>query len=224
MADYFVYMDETGTLDFGPPRSPTESPYFGFGSVIFPGEHSEAIWDGHVLRASLESRGVRIPSQFHAKNDSWSTRGDVYAVIAGQRPRFDSTLLWKQNAYPRVVAGGKPRLYKIALFLHLKFLCEKVFAREDRLYVVVATIGTKAMRSAASAAVDDVAAQMPQDVTACFWDSSSTWGLQVADYLLWARQRVLQGKAVNVYETHVEPLVESTHFPWGGPKGSPRGT
>ncbi|ATG51412.1 hypothetical protein CFK38_07635 [Brachybacterium vulturis] len=92
VADYFVYMDETGTLDFGPPRSPTESPYFGFGSVIFPGEHSEAIRDGHAPRASLESRGVRIPSQFHAKNDSWSTRGDVYAVIAGQKPRFDSTL------------------------------------------------------------------------------------------------------------------------------------
>ncbi|ATG51413.1 hypothetical protein CFK38_07640 [Brachybacterium vulturis] len=122
------------------------------------------------------------------------------------------------------MAGGKPRLYKIALFLHLRFLCEKVFAREDRLYVVVATIGTKAMRSAASAAVDDVAAQMPQDVTACFWDSSSTWGLQVADYLLWARQRVLQGKAVNVYETHVAPLVESTFFPWGRTEDSPLDT
>lgn len=215
MADYFVYMDETGTLDFGPPRSPTESPYFGFGSVIFPGEHSAAVWDGHILRAALESRGVRIPSQFHAKNDSWETRGDVFAVIAGQSPRFDATLLWKEKALPRVVASGKPRLYKLALYLHLKYLCAHVFDRHDRLYVVVATIGTKAMRTAAAAAVDDVAAQMPQEVTACFWNSSSTWGLQVADYLLWARQRVLLGKPVNVYATHIEPLVETTFFPWG---------
>src|SRR5699024_10559986 len=220
MAEYFVYLDETGTLDFGPPKSSTESPYFGFGSVIYPGEHGDAIWDGHVLRAALESRGVRIPSQFHAQDDSWDTRGDGFSLIAGQAPRFDTTLLLKQRAYASVVAAGKPRLYKLALYLHLKFLCQRVFTPEDDLYVVVATIGTKAMKSAAAAAVEDVAAQMPQHVVACFWDASSTWGLQVADYLLWARQRVLSGRQMAVYDSHVAPLVKSTFFPWGESEGA----
>lgn len=215
MSEYFVYMDETGTLDFGPPRSATESPYFGFGSVIFPGEHGDVIWDGHVLRASLESRGVKIPSQFHAKNDTWETRGDVFSLIASQAPRFDATLLRKERAQAKVIAAGKPRLYKIALYLHLKFLCQKVFSREDSLYVVVATIGTRAMKTAAEAAIIDVAAQMPQNVVACFWDSASTWGLQVADYLLWARQRELSGRPLSIYDSHVQPLVKSTFFPWG---------
>lgn len=184
MADYFVYMDETGTLDFGPPSSPTESPYFGFGSVIYPGEHGDAIWDGHVLRASLEARGVHTPRQFHAKDDSWNTKSEVFALIAAQAPRFDATLLLKERADAQIVASGKPSLYRAALLLHLEFLCAEVFAEDDHLYAVVATIGTRAMKTAAAAAIDDVAAQMPQEVTACFWDSSSTWGLQVADYLL----------------------------------------
>ena len=215
MADYFVYMDETGTVDFGPPASKTESPYFGFGSVIFPGEHGDLVWDGHILRASLEARGVHIPSQFHAKNDSWSTRSEVFSLIAAQAPRFDATLLLKENAYPNVVAAGKPRLYKMALYLHLKYLCTRVFARDDTLYVIVATIGTRATKTAAADAIADVAAQMPQDVVACFWDASSTWGLQVADYLLWARQREISGRPIAMYETHIAPLIETTFFPWG---------
>lgn len=215
MAEYYVYLDETGTLDFGPPSSDSESPFFGFGSAIFPGEHGDAIWEGHRLRSALESRGVKIPTQFHAKDDTWETRGAVLSLVARLAPRFDATFLLKQNAFPDIVAAGKPRLYKIALFLHLKYLCTRVFMPKDRLYVVVATIGTRAMKSAAEAAIQDVAAQMPQHVVECFWDASSAWGLQVADYLLWACQRRIMGRPLAAYDRDVAPLVATTFFPWG---------
>ena len=216
MADYFVYLDESGTLDFGENVAKGESVYFGVGSAIYPGEHGDVLWDAHVLRASLESQGVSIPSQLHAKNDSWATRKQVLSLINNHNPRFDATFLRKENAYPNIKRAGKTRLYKMAMYLHVKYLCQRVFKSDDSIYLVVANIGTSALRAAAQEGLRDIASQMPQDIVLCCWDAASSWGLQSADYLLWALQREANGnEPIDGHDELVAPLVRSTCFPWG---------
>jgi hypothetical protein len=99
VVDHYLYLDETGTLDFE--DRPGEE-YFGVGTPHFEGDHRDAIWDGHQLRVGLEAKGIKLPKGLHAKNDSHSTRGDVYATIAAQQVRFDATLLKKSSAFPSV--------------------------------------------------------------------------------------------------------------------------
>lgn len=97
MTDHYLYLDETGTLDFE--DRPGEE-YFGVGTAHFEGDHRDAIWEGHQLRVGLEAKGIKLPKGLHAKNDSHSTRGDVYATIAAQQVRFYATLLKKSLAPP----------------------------------------------------------------------------------------------------------------------------
>lgn len=216
MTDYFVYLDESGSLDFNPPRSPDESPYFAIGSVIFKGEHQDIYWDAQVLRFSLEQQGVKIPKQFHAKNDSWTTREQVFSIISDHKPRFDATFLRKENAYESIQRAGKQRLYKQAMFLHVKYLCERVIPPDADIFLVAANIGTNSLRKSAQEGLADISGQMPQNVTLCYWDSTSCWGLQSADYLLWATHRqIVRPGTMRYYESLVDPLVKSTFFPWG---------
>ncbi|WP_461004682.1 DUF3800 domain-containing protein [Trueperella pyogenes] len=80
---------------------------------------------------------------------------------------------------------------------------------------IVATIGTNAIRATARAAVEDIASQMLQRTVACYWDSRSVWGLQAADYLLWATQREIMGRTSGRHSGVVQTLTSSKRFPWG---------
>lgn len=216
MADVFVYADETGNLDYDAENKAGATTYFGFGTAIFEGEHSDALWDGHVLRASVEADGHRLPKGFHAKNDMWGIRAPMLSLLAQQAPRVDATFLYKANAYDYVKARGWEYLYKYAWFMHLRYLCEHVFGPDDHLYVVVATLGTNKRQTIAREAVQDVCDQMPQrEITLCIWDASTSWGLQVADYALWAVARNLEGNSLRDYDRDIAPLVKSCYAPWG---------
>ena len=70
-------------------------------------DHGTALWEGLHLRAQLERKGLRLPKGLHAKNDSHSTRDEAFALIARQAPRFDTTFLFKANAYPRIKEAGQ---------------------------------------------------------------------------------------------------------------------
>lgn len=106
---------------------------------------------------------------------------DVYRVIQQQAPRFDMTLLAKENAYPSVEARRPANLYKLAWFLHFKEIAQQVTSPGDTLYVAVATLGTAARRTAFSAAIDDVSRQVGpylRDVYVAHWDSATCWGFR----------------------------------------------
>ncbi|MGC5617424.1 DUF3800 domain-containing protein [Georgenia sp. Z1491] len=214
-ADVFVYADETGNLDYAGAGKDGASDYFGFGSAIFQGDHSLEIRDGHVLRAALSGRGIDMSKGFHAKYDTWEVRNSMFALLSDQRPRIDTTFLLKSGAYPDVKERGEMWMHKYAWFLHLRHICENVARPEDHLYVVTGSIGTKARKTAAMAAVRDVVSQMSQQITLCVWPAATSWGLQVADYALWAAHRHLRGAPLKNYEEDVAPLVKSIFRPWG---------
>lgn len=215
MTDVFIYADETGNLDYGGSGKEGASAYFGFGTALFPGEHGDALWDGHVLRSSLADRGFDMPKGFHAKNDLWDIRNEMLALVSMQQPRLDTTFLYKDNAYPYVKAKGWEYLYKLAWYLHLKHVCEWVVESDDHIYVVVATMGTKKRAVLAREAVEDVCRQMNRTITLCMWDAATSWGLQVADYGLWAVHRHLVGGSLRDYDQLVKPLVKTEFTPWG---------
>lgn len=214
MADYFVFVDETGTPAFTEKGS-GDLPYFGFGSLIVIGEHSEMLWDIGVLRLSLNEQGVELPAGFHAKDDSWNVRIQLLSLLAKYDIKLHSSFYLKKSAYARVKEAGKERFYKLALYLHMKELCRKVIPRDATIYFVLATIGTARMRKFAREAAQDIANQMPQDVVVCFWDASSSFGLQAADLLLWCTQRNLMGRPIEMHNELVAPLIAPVFTPWG---------
>ena len=212
--DHYLYLDETGTLDFE--DRPGES-YFGIGTAHFEGAHGEALWEGHALRCELEARGVQLQKGLLAKNDTPATRTEVYTLIASQAPRFDATMLLKSNAYPYVQAAGKVRLYKLALYLHLKHVVPTISAPDDRVFVIAGHLQTNRQREAIRTAIIDVCAQVGErrTVVPCIWDAPTSWGIQVADYLLWRVQREREGKTVPGYTDRVASLVATSFTPWG---------
>ncbi len=214
MATHYLYLDETGTLDFE--GRPGEE-YFGVGTAHFEDDHRDAIWEGHQLRIRLEANGVKVPKGLHAKNDSHPTRGDVYSNIATQDVRFEATLLKKSAAYPNVRAAGKVRLYKMAIWLHLKYVIPRVSAVGDRVFVIAGHLQTSGRRDAIRHAVDDVCEQnaVGRIVVPCIWEAQSSWGIQAADYALWRVQRQAEGKPVPGYANTIDGQLGSRFHPWG---------
>lgn len=214
-----MYADETGNLDYDVEKQGA-SAYFGFGTAVFDRAHPEALWGGLDLRARLtdgegDRPGLQLPKGFHAVNDTPATKAATFAVIREQAPRFDSTFLYKKNAYSSVRAQGEMRLYKMAWYLHFKHVAVKATSPGDTIVVVVATLGTKRKQAEAHAALKDVCAQINRKYILCVWDSATSWGLQVADYGLWAMQRRLEGRSGTWYEDYVEPSCASMYTPWG---------
>ena len=214
MADHYLYLDETGTLDF---QSRPGEAYFGVGTAHFAGDHRDAIWEGHQLRVALEHRGIKLPKGLHAKNDSHPTRSEVYDLLSSQPVRFDATLLRKERAFAQVRAGGKPRLYKMAIWLHLKYVVPLISSRDDRVFVIAGHLQTTGHREAIRHAVDDVCRQVGfnRAVIPCIWEAQSSWGIQSADYALWRVQRSAEGKPVPAYAARIDGRIGSIFQPWG---------
>lgn len=214
VADHYLYLDETGTLDF---QSRPGEAFFGVGTAHFSGDHRDAIWEGHQLRVNLEASGVRLPKGLHAKNDSHPTRAAVYGVLSTQSVRFDATLLKKDAANSNVKAAGKVRLYKMAVWLHLKYVLPAVSRPGDRILVVAGHLQTSSHRDAIRHAVGDVCDQMEFDriVVPCIWEAPSSWGIQAADYALWRIQRMVEGKTIPAYTEPLLSQIASVFRPWG---------
>lgn len=214
MARVYMYADETGDLGYG-----SDAPYFGIGTATYRGEHSQALWAGLELRTQLEAKGVRVQHGLHAKNDSRSTRSAMFDVIAHQAPRFDTTFLYKENAYVRVQQRGPVYLYQQAIYLHFKEILRQVSCAGDEVFVIAGHLQTNAKRAASYQAVRAVCSQIATDrtVVPCVWDAPSSWGIQVADYGLWSTQRVLLGRTSPWHVRCVQPTLKSVFKPWGTP-------
>lgn len=221
MTDVYLYADETGNLDFEGHGKDGASEYFGFGTAVFNGDHGDALMEGLKLRAEASSHGIHMARGFHAVDDSAPTRSEMFSLIGRQAPRFDTTFLFKANAYPSVLEHADPqmRLYKLAWFLHLRKVALWVCEPEDTLHVIVGTFGTRKRQIQAEAALEDVCRQVDRTINLCVWESATSWGLQVADYALWATHRILRGSSCRWFAPCIKPTLRTTFTPWGTVKG-----
>ncbi|GIH67726.1 hypothetical protein Msi02_85430 [Microbispora siamensis] len=87
----------------------------------------------------------------------------------------------------------------------------------DALYVIVATLTTNRRVMNARQALAEVCRDLSadRDVVLCVWDAQSTWGIEVADYALWAVQRDLEGRPCKWFDSYIRPHLASMTTPWG---------
>lgn len=215
MTEIYMYADETGDLDMK--GSPGSSAYFGFGTAVFTHNHGTELLEGLQLRCQLEERGVRLPKGLHAKNDSPSTRNETFELIRKQAPRLDTTFLLKRKAFEQIRQAGQVRLYKMAWYLHFKEIARQVTNPGDTLYVVIGSLQTNNKRDAIRHALEDVCAQAANNrtIVPCIWDAQTSWGIQVADYALWAVQRILMKRQCDWYVPCIKPSLKTKFLPWG---------
>lgn len=214
----YLYADETGNPDYAEHTgsgATGATSYFGFGTAVFYGDHGRALMSGLELRVKMAQQGFELPKGFHAKNDSPRTRMQVFDAIRALAPRFDTTFLYKKNAYSAVRSRGEMYLYRLAWYLHFKEIPLQVAEPEDNLYVIAGSFGTNRRLSEAKQALSEVCGQVDRNITLCVWDSPSSWGLQIADYALWATQKHLEGRQCSWFRSHVAPTLHSAFTPWG---------
>ncbi|MGL5819376.1 MAG: hypothetical protein ACRCYR_17560, partial [Phycicoccus sp.] len=132
----------------------------------------------------------------------------MFDVITDQPFRFDSTLLLKANAYPRVRAEGPVRLYQMALYLHVKEIVLQVSQPGDEVFFIAGHLQTNAKPDAIYEAVRRVCAQLSDDreMVPCVWDAPSSWGIQVwPTTASGSVQRTLLGKPHPWHARCIEP-------------------
>jgi hypothetical protein len=185
MADRYVFSDEAGNFDFSRDRG--ASRYFILCTVTLD---DCAVGDRLLeLRRMLGWQGIHLDSVFHASEDPQAVRDEVFGLLEAADFRVDATVFEKSKAKPYL--QNDRDLYKLAWFLHFKYVAPFIVQREDRLFVVASSLGTKKRRGIFHTAVDDVVDQ----VSPChrhrvaFWPTESDPCLQVADYCTWAIQR-----------------------------------
>jgi hypothetical protein len=185
MAERYVFADEAGNFDFS--RGPGASRYFVLATVSLA---DCSIGDRLLaLRRELGWRGTNLDRVFHATEDRQAVRDEVFALLADADMRIDATILEKAKAAAHL--RDADALYRMAWYLHFKYVAPRVVTRHDRLFVVAASIGTKKRRAALHTAVDEVVSQVARcrSHRVAFWDAASDPCLQVADYCTWAIQR-----------------------------------
>ena len=186
MARVYIFGDESGNLDFR--RATGASKYFIIGTVTL---HGCTIGDDLLeLKRRLHWDGHAVRDYFHAVDDKQAVRDEAFALLGQHDFRVDATILEKSKAVPGL-AQDDVQFYKQAWHFHLKHLVPRVAEAGDEVFLVAASFGTNARKTAAKIAFQDVVAQVAHTQTCktAFWPAATDPCLQVADYCCWAIQR-----------------------------------
>jgi hypothetical protein len=209
VADKYVFADEAGNFDFSLNRGATR--YFILTTVT-----TDDCAVGHALlelRRRLAWSGLYLDRTFHATEDEQAIRDQVFGLLQTASIRVDATILEKRKAQPHL--QSEAGLYKMAWYLHFKYVAPRIATRQDRLLVTAASLGTKRKRGLFHQAVDSVVFQVAPCASyrVAFWPFQSDPCLQVADYCTWAIQRKWEG---NDARSHViiAPKIASEYDVW----------
>ena len=193
----YVFADEAGNFDFSNKNGASE--FFVLTTVT---ADAPTVGDDLLeLRRDLAWSGIALESNFHATEDPQAVRDQVFGILAGHDFRVDATILEKRKTRPHL-ASDQERFYKMAWYLHFKYVAPRITSSiDDELLVLAAQIGTRKRRRAMRLAIEDVVDQS----TACswevaFWPAGSDPCLQVADYCCWAIQRKYERSDTRSYD------------------------
>lgn len=207
MPDVLVSSDESGNFDFS--RNTGASKYLILCTVVASdfsfGDDLLALRRNHALQ------GDHLKADFHATTDPQAVRDLVFDSIRKANIRVDATLFEKSKAQPHL----QNSLYKMAWYLHFKYVAPKVVARRDRLLVMAASMGTKKQKGLFINAIEDVVQQVApcRDHQVAFWRDESEPCLWVADYCAWAIQRKWERGDDRSYVL-IDHLIRSEYDVW----------
>jgi len=209
MARKYVFADEAGNFHFK--VAPGASRYFIIGTVTL---RDPSIGTGLLeLRRELAWQGVALESSFHASEDPQVVRDEVFRLLDGADFRVDATVLDKRKTEPHL--QNYERFYKMAWFLHFKYVAPRVITSGDELLVVAASVGTKKRRRAMRLGIADVVDQATWrrrcTWEVAFWPAESDPCLQIADYCTWAIQRKWESDDERSYGLIADQI--ATEFP-----------
>jgi hypothetical protein len=185
MADKYVFADEAGNFDFSLNQGATR--YFILATATMDdGALGQRLLE---LRRELAWQGLYLDRTFHASEDAQAIRDQVFALLQDAPFRVDTTILEKRKAQPHL--QSEQGIYKMAWYLHFKYVAPQIVTRNDRLLVTAASLGTKKKRGLFHAAIDSVVFQVAPCAShrVAFWPFQSDPCLQIADYCTWAIQR-----------------------------------
>ncbi|HVQ58007.1 MAG TPA: DUF3800 domain-containing protein [Solirubrobacterales bacterium] len=214
MSRVHVFGDEAGDLVFKPAGGGV-SRYFMIGTITVDDcSIGEKIL---TLRRELAWEGLFL-DQFHATSDKQRTRDRVFDLISQSDLRFDATVLDKRKAQDEL-REDPLYFYKLAWYLHFKYVASQVVDSKDELLVVASSLQIKRKRKSTKAgvreAVTEVVNQVSPTITChcAFSPAASDPCLQVADYLTWAIQRKYESEDLRSYDL-VSHLVKSEFEPF----------
>lgn len=206
-----MFSDEAGDFTF---RTTTgASKYFIIATVTL-GDCSVGD-ELQALQRELAWQGVVIEA-FHASHDRPSVRNKVYDLMAAADIRIDATALEKPKTEPHI-AQNHAYFYKLANFLHFKYVIPRVTTKSDDLMVVASSLQMKKKKEALHQAVRDVVYQVSPThrfVTA-FLRNDTDPCLQLADYAAWAVQRKLERGDAHWYNL-IDHKISSVFEPFSG--------
>jgi hypothetical protein len=214
--DRYVFADEAGNFDFS--KNPGASRYFVLCTVVM--DDCSAGDRLLELRRQLGWKGLHLDSVFHATEDPQAVRDEVFDLLQAETLRIDATIMEKSKAQPHL--RDDHGMYKMAWFLHFKYVAPQAARRDDRMFVVAASLGTKKKRGVFHRAVDDVVLQVSpcRSHRVAFWPMESDPCLQIADYCTWAIQRKWERNDTHSYDLIKDKIhsefdiwaVGSTHY------------
>ena len=180
----YVFLDESGNLDF----SPSGTRYFVLTAVSmkrpFPMNEALDSYKYDCLELGLELE------RFHCASDKAQVRGHVFDLIAQRLDgvRVDGLLVEKRKTGPALTA--EHRFYPEMLGYLLKFVLSRPsHLAAEEIVIITDTIPLQKRRQAIEKAIKRALKEMlPQDARyrILHHDSRSHYGLQVADYCSWA--------------------------------------
>ncbi|MDQ4124583.1 MAG: DUF3800 domain-containing protein [Actinomycetota bacterium] len=184
MARVYVFADEAGNFDFSRNRGASRYFILGTMTVADPALGTRLL----DLRRELAWRGHGLETSFHAVKDRYEVKNVVFKLLEASDFRFDVVALEKSKAQPHLRADWE-YFYKMAWFLHFRFVGPRILGQGDDLMVTAASIGTRKLRNA----IDDVVWQSAWPKVGkhqvAFWAAESDPCIQAADYVTWAVQR-----------------------------------
>lgn len=190
MARHYLFADESGNTDFARKRGATR--YFAVGTVHIAGDAAvEAIRSDLLrLRTDLAWAGRGIIDGFHASEDAQAVRDEVFAVLRAHPLTVDVTVFEKSKIRP-TERHDPAALFAFAWREHLARLAVDLFAGDGGLLVVLATVGTHALRAAIRRSLESMTRECawPRQPRIAFASAASDPALQVADYATWAVTR-----------------------------------
>jgi hypothetical protein len=214
MSRLHVFGDEAGDLVFKTPGNGV-SRYFMIGTITL--EDCSVGEKFLALRRELAWEGTLL-DQLHATSDRQHVRDRAFGLIAATDLRFDATILDKRKAQDDL-RRDPFYFYKLAWYLHFKYVASKIASPNDELLVVASSLQIKRKRKSTKAgvheAITEVVNQVSPTVTChCAFSPAATDPcLQVADYLTWAIQRKYESGDTRSYDL-VQHLVESEFEPF----------
>lgn len=212
----YVFADESGGVDWTGGRGCSR--YWILATVTLTNCNL-----GHILlnrRREMAWRGIGLNEEWHASESSRDIQKAVFELLSEADFLADLTIFEKSKV-PDIYRSSLAKFYEFAWYWHFARLAPDLVQRDDELFVVSASIGTKQVRRACFDAVSRAIQLNAPGIThrVAHWRDDSDPCLIIPDFVAWAVFRYREWMSPAFYR-QIQPKIRSEldFFAEYGPK------